>query len=125
MSVFRFPKVFLLFLLAAVAVFAADVDGKWVAQMPGRDGQTHEVTYNFKMDGDQLTGTISGAHGDVPIADGKVDGDTISFAEVIKFNRNEFKILYKGKVAGDEIQFTRQREGANGRVSEFTAKKVS
>jgi hypothetical protein len=29
------------------------------------------------------------------------------------------KLLYKGKVAGDEIQFTRTREGGEGR--EFVA----
>jgi hypothetical protein len=31
--------------------------------------------------------------------------------------------MFKGTVSGDEIKFTRQREGGN-RVQEFTAKRV-
>ena len=46
--------------LLAVAAFAADVTGKWTAQVPGRDGQTREVTYNLKADGSTLTGTHPG-----------------------------------------------------------------
>ena len=47
------------FTLLAVA---ADVTGKWVAQVPGRDGQSREVVYNLKADGAKLTGTMSGPH---------------------------------------------------------------
>ena len=39
------------FLLAGVTlVWAGDVNGKWVAQVPGRGGQTRETTFNFKAD---------------------------------------------------------------------------
>jgi len=120
----RFTSVIFLLLLAAVAVFAADVSGKWVAQMPGRGGETREATFTFKVDGDQLTGSVSGRRGDMPISDGKIDGDDISFTQVMEFNGNQMKLLYKGKVSGDEIKFTRQREGAERSV-EFTAKRAS
>jgi hypothetical protein len=100
--------------------------------MPGRGGQMQEVTFNFKVDGDQLTGTVAGPRGENPISDGKIEGDSISFTQVLNFNGNEMKILYKGKVSGDEIKFTRQREGgqagANGGSrppQEFTAKRAS
>jgi hypothetical protein len=121
---YRFTSVIFLLLLAAVAVFAADVSGKWVAQMPGRGGETREATFTFKVDGDQLTGSVSGRRGDMPISDGKIDGDDISFTQVMEFNGNQMKLLYKGKVSGDEIKFTRQREGAERSV-EFTAKRAS
>jgi len=121
---YRFTSVIFLLLLAAVAVFAADVSGKWVAQMPGRGGETREATFTFKVDGDQLTGSVSGRRGDMPISDGKIDGDDISFTQVMEFNGNQMKMLYKGKVSGDEIKFTRQREGAERSV-EFTAKRAS
>ncbi len=111
-----------LFTLAAVA---ADVTGKWVAQVPGRGGQAMETTFNFKVDGDTLTGTIAGARGESKISDGKVSGDEISFTQVLEFNGNQIKLLYKGKVSGDEIQFTREREGGQGRSQQFTAKKAS
>jgi len=124
MRMYRFTSVIFLLLLAAVAVFAADVSGKWVAQMPGRGGETREATFTFKVDGDQLTGSVSGRRGDMPISDGKIDGDDISFTQVMEFNGNQMKLLYKGKVSGDEIKFTRQREGAERSV-EFTAKRAS
>ena len=124
MRVSRFSLV-VLFLLAAAVTFAADVNGKWVAQVPGRGGQTRDVTFNFKADGSQLTGTITTPRGDMEISDGKIEGDDISFATGVEFNGNQFKLLYKGKVSGEEIKFTRQREGGEGRTAEFTAKRAS
>jgi hypothetical protein len=111
-------------LMAASLVWAADVSGKWTAQVPGRGGQTRETTFNFKAEGSKLTGTVSGMQGDNPISDGKIDGDNISFTVAVSFNGNDFKLLYKGKVAGDEIKFTRTREGGDQPPQEFTAKRV-
>jgi len=121
----RFTCTILFLLLAALAAFAADVSGKWVAQVPGRNGQTREVTFNLKADGGTLTGTVSGRRGDMPIADGKIDGDNISFTQTMEFNGNSMKFIYKGKISGDEIKFTREREGGEGQPAEFTAKRGS
>jgi hypothetical protein len=52
--------------------WAADVNGKWVAQVPGRQGGTQENTFTFKAEGEKLTGTVTGARGDAPIADGVI-----------------------------------------------------
>jgi len=125
MKISRFMCASLFLLLAAVAVFAADVSGKWVAQVPGRGGQTREVTFNLKADGNNLTGTVSGRQGDVQISDGKIDGDNISFNQVMEFNGNSVKLIYKGKISGDEIKFTREREGGEGQPAAFTAKRGS
>ena len=108
----------------AFGVLAADVTGKWIAQVPGRDGQTRETVFNLKVEGENLTGTVSGMQGaENPISEGKVAGDDLSF--VVKMSRggNEIKFLYKGKAAGDEIKFTRTREGAD-QSQEFTAKRA-
>ena len=104
-------------------VEAADVTGKWVAQVPGRDGETRETTFTFKAEGDKLTGTMTGRMGEVPLADGKVQGDDISFTTTLNFQGNDVKLDYKGKVAGDEIKMTRQRQGGD-RTTEFTAKRA-
>jgi hypothetical protein len=111
--------------LLGVLVFsasAADITGKWTAQVPGRGGQTQETTFNLKADGDMLTGAISTQRGEMPISDGKISGDNISFTVKMSFQGNEMKMLYKGTVSGDQIKFTRTREGAD-RTQEFTAKR--
>lgn len=114
MKLSRFVLLTLCLAFAAIAVFAADVSGKWVAQVTGRNGQTMEMTFAFKVAGDQLTGTITNTRGETAISDGKVAGDTISFTQAVSFNGNDMKFLYKGKVSGDEIKFTREREGGEG-----------
>lgn len=116
--------------LLFVCVFtaaAADLSGKWVAQVPGRQGNTMEQTFTFKVDGAKLTGTVSSQRGDQEIVEGKVSGDDISFMTVMKFNEMEIKQVYKGKAAGNEIKFSRTMEGGRGGGTpvEFVAKKSS
>lgn len=113
------------FVFAALSLaWAADVDGKWTAQVPGRGGQTRETTFTFKAEGEKLTGTVSGMQGDNPISDGKISGDEISFTLKLNFQGNEITFLYKGKVSGEEIKMTRAREGGDQPGQEFTAKKA-
>jgi hypothetical protein len=109
--------------LSAIAL-AADVTGKWTAQVPGRDGQLREQTFNLKADGEKLTGTVSGGRGgDVTIADGKVSGNTVSFTVTREMGGNTVKYTYTGTVAGSEIKF--KREGGQGPLREFTAKRAN
>jgi len=109
-------------ILAAV-VQAADVTGKWTGQVPTRDGGTREATFNFKQDGAKLTGTMTGPQGDIELKDGAVKGDDVSFNVALSFNGNDVKLIYKGKVADEEIKFTRTREGADQK-QEFTVKRA-
>ena len=113
----------LLAVLVAAAL-AADVTGKWTGDMPGRGGETAPATFNFKMDGEKLTGTMSGPQGDIALQDGKVAGDQISFTTTLEFGGNSVKLLYKGVVSGTTIKMTREREGA-GQPREFTIKKAT
>jgi hypothetical protein len=110
-------------LVGIVFVCAADVTGKWTAQVPGRGGETRETTFTFKADGETLTGTVTGRGGETPISDGKISGDDLSFNVTMSFGGNDIKFVYKGKVAGDEIKFTRTREGSD-QSQEFVAKRA-
>lgn len=106
-------------LTLCTAVWAADIAGKWTGQVPGRGDNTAETTFVFKVEGETLTGTVTGRGGERPILDGKVSGDSISFAVEGAQGRKQ---LYKGTVSGDEIKFTRQ--GGQGEPRPFTAKRV-
>jgi hypothetical protein len=114
-------------LIATVLVWAADVTGKWTAEVQGRGGNTMTVTMNLKADGNTLTGTVSGRNGDTDISDGKVDGNNLSFTVVREFNGNQFKQNYKGTLDGDTIHFTVTMEGGQGqgRSRQFDAKRAA
>ena len=116
----------LLSCLLVIAAFAADVSGKWTAEVPGRGGNTMTQTFTLKADGGTLTGTVSGGRGgDVSITNGKVDGDTISFDVTREMQGNSMTMHYTGKVSGDQINFKAERQGGEGQAREFTAKRAS
>ncbi len=118
-------RIFVLFalMLALVSVsFAADVTGTWKGQRPGRDGNMMDVTFTFKADGEKLTGSTTMRNNEIPISDGKISGDDISFVVKMEFGGNSMKMNYTGKVSGNEIKMKSQREGAD-RTVEFTLKR--
>ena len=100
--------------LATMTMMAADVTGKWTAEMPGRDGTPMTTTMNLKADGATVTGTISGRRGDTEISAGKVDGNNVSFDVVREFNGNKMTTHYVGVLDGDTIHFTIKMEGGMG-----------
>ncbi|MBI5085136.1 MAG: hypothetical protein HZB13_11130 [Acidobacteria bacterium] len=108
--------------ITAMAALAADITGNWKATAEGPNGAMQR-TFVFKQEGTKLTGeTVSSMFGKSAINDGKVEGDTVTFSLVIKFQDNEMKVNYKGKVNGDEIKFT--VEGAmGGQTIEWLAKR--
>ena len=119
-------RIVLLSCVLAVSAFAADVTSKWTSEMQGRGGQTMTTTFTLKADGSSLTGSMTGLGGETDIANGKIDGDTISFDVTREFNGQSFTMHYTGKVSGDEIKFKAEREGGEpGHAREFTAKRAS
>ena len=89
---------------------AASVDGKWTAKAGDVD-----ITLTFKVEGTTLTGTLDNPQaGPADIKGGKIEGDDISFYVVRKMNDADMKIVWKGKIAGDEIKFKREAEGSGG-----------
>jgi uncharacterized protein (TIGR03437 family) len=109
--------------LMATTLFAADVAGKWSAEVTTRSGDKRTQVFNFKTEGDKLTGTMTGMGGrESNIEDGKISGDDLSFSVTVEFNGNTRKLEYTGKVVGDQINF---KTGQGDRVREFTAKRAT
>jgi hypothetical protein len=120
-----------LLLLCGSTVAAADISGKWFAQVP-LGHLLLEPTFTFKVDGAKLTGTMTYPLGDqvvrLELTEGKVEGDDVSFVVVNKEPNRETKSIYKGKVAGDKIEFTLEVQSGQGGSApaeyDITAKRV-
>jgi hypothetical protein len=118
----RFSRVIVSGLLAAAAMLAADVTGKWTSETQGQGGRTMTSTFDLKAEGDKLTGTITGARGGaVEISDGKVNGNEVSFTVTRETQRGTMKLLYTGKVEGDELKLTMKMDGGPGEGREMVA----
>ena len=116
-------RLLVLMALFAMTALAADISGTWKATSEGPNG-TMERTFVFKVDGDKLTGeTTSSIFGKSVIENGKIEGDNLSFFVTVKFQDNELKLNYKGKVNGKEIKMTVEIPAA-GQTLEWIAKKV-
>src|ERR1035438_1367750 len=108
MTIRKFAIV-ILFVLAAqsVAAFAAGVTGKWTAAIDTQIG-VQNYTYDFKVDGEKLTGTAKSQFSQSPITEGSVKGDAISFVETQTYQDMTMRVVYRGTVSGDEIKFNRK-----------------
>ena len=113
-----------LLLVSLGVTIAADISGKWSGERPGRGGEMVPTTFTFKVDGDRLSGTMTFGSGDVPLQDGKVSGNQISFSTTFDAGGNSIKILYKGTVEGDQIKMSSEREGS-GQSRQFAIKRAS
>ncbi len=96
-------------LLAFAATVQADDKkpnpaGTWKWSFTGQNGQTRETTLKLKLEGEKLTGSMSGRNGDTAIDDAKIKGDEISFAVTREFNGNKMTSKYNGKLSGDTIK---------------------
>ena len=110
-------------MLALVSVsFAQGVNGTWKGQRPGRDGNMMDVTFTFKADGEKLTGSTMMRDNEVPISDGKITGNDLSFVVKMEFGGNTMVMKYTGTMSGNEMKLKMQREGSD-RVTEMTLKK--
>src|SRR5436305_6015095 len=109
---------------ASLSALAADVTGTWKAEFNTQRG-LQKYTFTLKQGGASVTGKANverdGEKREAELKEGKVDGDTVTFAEPLKIQDNEIRITYTGKISGDEIKFTR-KVGDFG-SSEATAKR--
>ena len=101
------------------------VAGKWKGEFDSQIG-VQKYTYDFKVAGTNVTGKAVGIRdngtNEVAIAEGKINKDEISFVEPLKFQDNDIRIEYTGKISGDEIKF--HRKVGDFAEEDFVAKRV-
>jgi hypothetical protein len=95
-----------------------NIDGTWRGKIEhnirmskgggGEQAAHHEVDemfFSFKREGDVLKGSVSKSPGQwIPIEDGKIEGNKISFTNRSTFGEREITWNYKGKIKGDKIK---------------------
>jgi hypothetical protein len=118
--VFVFSAIVMLACLAVANANAADLNGKWKGDMKTPNGDNLEINFNFQVNGEKLTGTVTNTYGEEQITEGTVKGDALSF--IVLAGGGQFKITYKGKVVGEDLKFN-VTIGDMGE-GELTAKRV-
>ena len=119
----RLPFVlFALVLASTVTAHRADITGKWTASFETQIGK-QEYTYDFVQKDSSLTGKMKSNIGSSDVLEGKVEGDKVSFVEMLKFQDMDIRITYSGTVtSADEIKFT--RNVADFATEELVAKRA-
>ena len=103
----------------AVSALAADLTGTWKGKFPPTDGTVREMTFRFKQAGGRLTGAFVGGRDETLITEGKVTGDTFSFALV----GPRGKMICIGTVSGDQMKMIQSRDGSPELTRELTLKR--
>ena len=107
---------------APIAI-AADITGNWAGSVTVGDNQ-HNLTYNFKQDGEKLSGTVALVGGEpIPLNDGKVQGDKVTFFVQADRGGTLTKYVMEGAIKGDEITLTTKTDGGPD-ISPMTLKRV-
>ena len=101
--------VFMLTLLAVVSSAAqSGLGGKWT----GVDQNDHPVTLELVVKGEEATGTLSVGPDPVKtLANGKVQGTTVTFTTASRMNGREITITWRGELKDDRLMFTRRLAG--------------
>ncbi len=90
---------FLIVCLLISFATTGNLNGKWTGVLKTDQGREFPLLYNFKIDGDQLTGTAKTPKGDIPITNGKINGDDFIFSVMI----GKMEIDHIGKFYGDSV----------------------
>lgn len=103
-------------LIFASVSWGTDLTGTWIGQLPARNGGIEDVAFQFVQKGTQLGGKQYGDFESTPIVKGTVAGELVMFVIVRQEQAgneiNETKIRFTGRMVGQEIELTRERESA-------------
>ncbi|MEO6719670.1 MAG: hypothetical protein ABIN67_04850 [Ferruginibacter sp.] len=96
--------------MVCLAAAVGDLNGKWTGSLNTPDGNEIPLSFNFKVDGDKLTGTAAGPDGEMPISDGKISGSDFTFN--LDFNGSSIAHTCKYYSEGDSVSVNIDFNGA-------------
>jgi len=98
----------------ALLLLAADLSGTWTGVIPARNNELQDVTFRVVQKGDTLSGKMYRDSSAVPILDGKISGDRVSFRVESEEQVGNIFVLIKysftGTIKGSDVELTRERE---------------
>jgi hypothetical protein len=97
---------------------AQDINGKWKGTMQNPNGAM-DLTFNFNVTADSLTGSVESQMGELPISNGKVNGKTFTFDVSV----GEMTINHQCTAMGDSISM-KVPGMPGGEASEIMLKRV-
>ena len=87
---------------------AGELTARWVARVPNSDGTFRETVFVLDQDGTALTGSVVNPTNEQPIVDGRVEGNTFTFATA-PANAPQNRTSYRGVLEGDHVTITMVR----------------
>jgi enterochelin esterase-like enzyme len=88
-----------------------NISGTWKSEFDSQIGR-QKYTYTLKLEGSKLTGKANSEVGDrkreAELKEGKVEGNKVSFIEMLNFQGNDIRITYTGTISGNEMKLTRE-----------------
>lgn len=104
---------------------AAEIAGQWRGDFDSQIGQ-QTYLFTFQVNEGKITAKATaeaqGQKREVTFQEPKLEGDTLTFFEMRRFQDNEMRIDYTGKVINNEIKFT--RKVGDFASNEFVAKRA-
>ncbi len=104
-----------LFFLTAF-LYAGDFSGIWTGQIPTRNNDTQEISFQFVQEGSKISGKLYGDYRSMPVIEGKLSGNVIAFIvpsqEQAGNQINETRFRFSGRMVDGKIELTRERETA-------------
>jgi len=97
-------KLFSLSLILLCCVFAAfaasaSLNGEWHGTLKVDDDTQYPLQYDFKVEGNKLTGTAKGPTGDLPIVNGELHGSDFTFTVTLQ----KMTLVHSGKFYPDSV----------------------
>lgn len=112
----RRARTLALLLAWAPLAFGGDLSGIWVGRITLREGVEQDIAFQFRQDGERISGKLYGDYGSTRIGEGQVTGDALWFvivaAEQAGNQINTSRLRFEGRRTGETLSLTRRRESS-------------
>ena len=95
-------------------------EGSWKAEFTDPRGNQRSVIFRFKVSGARLAGSFVLGRESMPIEDGEVEGETLSFRVTLSVGEMDLELLYRGRLQGDTLHLVQETRGG---TRELTARR--